>query len=70
MFVLIWIKVFLSQLKDESVFNTVRPFLGSVQWSNELDLDPDTLYLDSVSCEQQTTNSTKSSESGFTGLKD
>ena len=36
-----------SQLKDRRVFNSVRPFLGSVQWENGLDLCPDTLYLDS-----------------------
>jgi hypothetical protein len=36
------------ELKDLSVFNSVKPFLGSVQWINEADLCPDTLYLDSV----------------------
>ncbi len=36
-----------SQLKDRGVFNSVRPFLGSIQWENGLDLCPDTLYLDS-----------------------
>ena len=35
-------------LKDEKMFNTVRPFIGTVQWANEADLCPDTLYLDSV----------------------
>ena len=35
------------ELKDLSVFNTVKPFLGSVQWSNEADLCPDTLYEES-----------------------
>jgi hypothetical protein len=34
-------------LRDRSVFNSVRPFLGSIQWNNGLDLCPDTLYLDS-----------------------
>ena len=29
------------------LFNTVRPFLGSIVWDNEIDLCPDTLYLDS-----------------------
>jgi len=37
------------ELKDRSVFNSVRPFLGSIQWENGLDLCPDTLYLDSKS---------------------
>jgi hypothetical protein len=35
-------------LKDMSVFNSVRPFIGTIQWSNEADLCPDTVYLDSV----------------------
>lgn len=34
-------------LKDKVVFNSVKPFLGSIQWSNGLDLCPDTLYLES-----------------------
>jgi hypothetical protein len=36
-----------SQLKDWRVFNSVKPFLGSIQWGNGLDFCPDTLYLDS-----------------------
>jgi hypothetical protein len=36
------------ELKDLSIFNSVKPFLGSIQWINEADLCPDTLYLDSV----------------------
>jgi hypothetical protein len=35
------------ELKDMQLFNSVRPFLGSVQWLNGQDLCPDTLYLDS-----------------------
>ena len=35
------------ELQDLGVFNSVKPFLGSVQWSNGVDLCPDTLYLDS-----------------------
>lgn len=35
------------ELKDKSVFNSVKPFLGSVQWQNGQDFCPDTLYLDS-----------------------
>jgi hypothetical protein len=35
-------------LKDMSVFNSVKPFLGSVQWQNGQDFCPDTLYMDSV----------------------
>jgi len=36
------------ELKDRSVFNSVKPFLGSVQWENGQDFCPDTLYMDSV----------------------
>jgi hypothetical protein len=35
------------ELKDLSLFNSVKPFLGSIQWSNGVDLCPDTLYLES-----------------------
>ena len=35
-------------LKDKAVFNSVKPFMGSIQWENGLDLCPDTLYLESV----------------------
>jgi len=35
-------------LKDESMFNSVRPFLGTIQWANHTDLCPDTVYLDSM----------------------
>jgi len=35
-------------LKDEKMFGTVRPFIGTIQWANEADLCPDTVYLDSV----------------------
>jgi len=34
-------------LRDLSLFNSVKPFLGSIQWANGVDLCPDTLYLDS-----------------------
>ena len=33
-------------LKNVSLFNSVKPFLGSIQWDNGLDLCPDTLYLE------------------------
>jgi len=35
-------------LQDISMFNSVRPFIGTIQWANEADLCPDTVYLDSV----------------------
>lgn len=34
------------ELKDVSMFNSVKPFPGSIQWANGVDLCPDTLYLD------------------------
>ena len=37
------------ELKDMSLFNSVQPFLGSIQWKNGQDLCPDTLYLESKS---------------------
>jgi hypothetical protein len=39
-----------AELKDISLFNSVKPFLGSIQWQNGQDFCPDTLYLDSVPC--------------------
>jgi len=35
------------ELKDLQLFNSVRPFLGSIQWKNGQDLCPDTLFQDS-----------------------
>jgi hypothetical protein len=40
-------------LKNEAVFNSVRPDGLSVEWVNEASLCPDTLYEDSVVCEQE-----------------
>jgi len=37
------------ELKDLSIFYSVKPFLGSIQWNNGLDLCPDTLYLEGKS---------------------
>jgi len=39
------------ELRDQTLFNSVKPFLGSVQWQNGQDFCPDTLYLDGVSHE-------------------
>lgn len=36
------------ELKDVAAFNSVRPFLGSVQWQSGQDFCPDTLYLRST----------------------
>jgi hypothetical protein len=35
------------ELRDKSIFNSVKPFLGSIQWKNGQDFCPDTLYLES-----------------------
>ena len=34
-------------LKDPRIFNSVRPFLGSIRWQGGQDFCPDTLYLES-----------------------
>jgi hypothetical protein len=34
-------------LKDPKMFNTVKPFLGAIQWANEADLCRDTVYPES-----------------------
>ena len=36
------------ELRDITMFNSVSPFIGTIQWANEADLCPDTVYLDSV----------------------
>lgn len=35
------------ELTDLSVFNSVKPVLGSIQWQNGQDFCPDMLYLES-----------------------
>ena len=35
------------ELKEISLFISVKPFIGSIQWMNGLDFCPDTLYLES-----------------------
>ncbi|QWR77311.1 DUF2442 domain-containing protein [Candidatus Magnetomonas plexicatena] len=35
------------QLRDRSMFNSAKVFLGTVQWVNGLDFCPDTIYLES-----------------------
>ncbi|MBU2445095.1 MAG: DUF2442 domain-containing protein [Bacteroidetes bacterium] len=37
------------ELIDVNLFNSVKPFLGSIQWQNGQDLCPDTLYMESKS---------------------
>lgn len=35
-----------SELKEPEILYSVKPFMGSIEWSNGADLCPDTLYLD------------------------
>jgi Protein of unknown function (DUF2442) len=36
------------ELKDETVFKTVKVNFDTVEWANEADIDPETLYHDSI----------------------
>jgi len=36
------------ELKDTRVFRTVKPSFDSIEWENEADVDPVTLYQDSI----------------------
>ena len=36
------------ELKDLALFKTVRVSFDTVEWANEADIDPETLYHDSV----------------------
>ena len=37
-----------SELKDEKLFKTAKVSFDTVEWANELDLDPEYLYDESV----------------------
>lgn len=39
------------ELRDSSLFNTVKVNFDSVEWANEADLDPEFLYEESVKYE-------------------
>ena len=43
-----------TELHDMHYFNSVKSFLGSVQWKNGQDFCPDTLYLDGISVSEST----------------
>lgn len=47
------------ELKDLGVFNTVKPFLGSIQWQGGQDFCPDTLYLESMAISHTADKSTR-----------
>jgi len=50
------------ELKDLSLFNTVKPFLGSIKWKNGQDFCPDTLYLDSIFLQNPSASQSNESE--------
>jgi hypothetical protein len=35
------------ELRNLQVFNSVKPFMGTIQWKNGQDFCPDTLYIES-----------------------
>ena len=35
------------ELTDLHLFNSVKPFMGTIQWKNDQDFCPDTLYIKS-----------------------
>ena len=42
-----------NELKDLSMFNTVRVSFDTVEWENEADMDPEVLYAESTPVECQ-----------------
>lgn len=42
------------ELKDISLFNSVRTCFDTIQWENELDFDPEFLYSESISVNKDT----------------
>jgi hypothetical protein len=42
------------ELKDKEYFKRVKVAFGTVQWPNEQDISPETLYVESVSIESIT----------------
>ena len=49
------------ELRDKSLFNSVQPFLGSVQWKNGQDFCPDTLYEESALVHRMDSNNSNPS---------
>lgn len=41
------------ELKDRDYFKRVKVAFGTVQWPNEQDISPETLYLESVAIESR-----------------
>jgi Protein of unknown function (DUF2442) len=44
-----------TELQSSEYFQQVKPFFGGVQWPNEQDFSPDTLYLTSVAVKTPST---------------
>ena len=40
------------ELKDETVFKTVKVSFDTIEWANEADIDPETLYHESIALEK------------------
>ncbi len=40
------------KLKDAAFCRKVKPFMGTAVWDEEIDFDPDTLYLESKAVEE------------------
>jgi len=40
-----------SALKDVSLFNSVKVYFDTISWANEADIDPEILYPNSISIE-------------------
>ena len=40
------------ELKDETVFKTVKVSFDTIEWANEADIDPETLYHESIAFEK------------------
>ena len=57
------------ELKELSIFNSVKPFLGSVQWQNGQDFCPDTLYLESVPFSEVTNEHGELSETNAVSVR-
>lgn len=41
------------ELRKKEIFNSIRPFLGSIQWSGGQDFCPDMLYQESCPIESK-----------------
>jgi len=42
-----------SELKELSLFNTVKIKFDSIEWNNSLDLDPELLYQESIELKEE-----------------